>query len=317
MILLTLAYLLTGGTLLEQKARLYLYIPDATGLGPGSPVRVDGIGVGTVDWVAFSGLNDPARIIQVQLTVERERLLSITADSVAQISNDTVIGDKFVDVTTGRAAGHIADRGELHFQAQPDLMRSFDPSDFERQLRLVSATLDEIEGGRTPLGQFVQGDQVYASLRHRFVELQNALKRAVATSTEVGSALYTDVQYEKIRGPVMQLELTLARLQSGQGELGRFLHDPAQYQQLRGMLQDLRKGIADARSADLMKSDEAYVGLTGAATSLTRQVDEINASRMLNATDLYESWEGASKEMQKTVKDFRQNPQKYLRLKVF
>src|ERR1700761_9241622 len=52
-ILATLMYLLTGGTLLEPKARIYLYIDDATGLGPQSPVRVDGISIGTVDWVGF------------------------------------------------------------------------------------------------------------------------------------------------------------------------------------------------------------------------------------------------------------------------
>ena len=52
-------------------------------------------------------------------------------------------------------------------------------------------------------------------------------------------------------------------------------------------------------------------------SSLARQVDEINTSRMLNDTDLYEGINGAAREMQKNVKDFRENPRKYLRLKIF
>ena len=317
LILMTLFYLLTGGTILEQKAHLYVYIPDATGLGPDSPVRVDGIGVGTVDWVAFSGSSDLARIIRVRMTIERERLPSITADSLAQISNDTLIGDKFVDITTGKAPGHVPEDGEIHFKAQPDLMRSVDLTDFERQLRLVDATLDDLERARTPLGKFVQGDQVYASLRRRMTELQNTLKRATGTTALLGGMVYSDALYQKFRAPLVQMEQTLDRLQSGQGGMGHFLRDPAQYQQLRGMLQDLRNSIADVRAADLVKSDDAYLGWTRTVTSLAAQVDRFNASPALNGLDLYETWNGAAQEMQKTLKDFRQNPRKYLRLKLF
>jgi phospholipid/cholesterol/gamma-HCH transport system substrate-binding protein len=317
LILLTLMYLLTGGTLLEQKAHLYLYIPDATGLSADSPVRVDGIGVGAVDWVAFSGSNDPARIIRVKMTIERERLASISADAIAQISNDTLIGDKFVDITTGKAAGHVQDNGEMRFKAQPDLMRSVDLPDFERQLRIVDALLDDIEQSRTPLGKFVTGDEVYSSLRRRFVEVQSALRKAVATTADVGGVLYTDTLYQKFRAPALQLDRTLERLQSGQDEMGKFLRDPAQYAQLRGALLDLRKSIQDIRSADLMKSDDAYLGWTATVTSIARQVDQINASPLFHTSEVYDSLNGSLREMQKTAKEFRENPRKYLRLKVF
>lgn len=317
LILLVLAYLLTGGTLLEPKTHLYLYINDATGLGPESPVRVDGIGIGVVDWVKFSGSNDPARIIRVQMTIERERLPSITDDSIAQISNDTFIGDKFVDITTGKAAGHIPENGEMRFKAQPDLMRSIDMSDFERQLRALDDTLADIEQGRSPFGQFIVGDQVYAAMGRRFTELQSALKKADATNGQIGALIYTDALFRKVEAPILQLDQKIAVLQSGQGEMGRFLRDPAQFQQFRAMLQDLQKTIAAARNGDLMQSDDSYSGWSNTVLSLARQVDEINNSRMLNATDLYEGWNGAAREIQKNVKDFRENPQKYLRLKIF
>src|ERR1039457_1059550 len=106
-ILAVLAYLLTGGTLLKERTTLYLYIPDATGLGPGAPVRVDGIGVGKVGVIALSGSNDPGRIIKVTIKAESDRLAQIPADSVAQISPDTLVGDMFVDVSSGRSASHI------------------------------------------------------------------------------------------------------------------------------------------------------------------------------------------------------------------
>ena len=68
-ILSILSYLLTGGTLLTARATMHLYIPDATGLGPGAPVRVDGIGVGKVRSVALSGSSQPNRIVKVTMTL--------------------------------------------------------------------------------------------------------------------------------------------------------------------------------------------------------------------------------------------------------
>src|ERR1035438_7227902 len=102
LILGTLAFLLTGGTLLEPKVQIYLYLADATGVSPGSPVRVDGIGVGKVTLVELSGSNEPLRVVKVTMTVGRDRLRSISQDSTAQTTSDTIIGDKFVDVTRDR-----------------------------------------------------------------------------------------------------------------------------------------------------------------------------------------------------------------------
>lgn len=316
-ILGVLAYLLTGGTLLEPKTKLYLYIPDATGLGPRSPVRVDGIGIGTVDSVKFSGSKDPQRIIRVEITIQKARLSSITEDSAAQISNDTVVGDKFVDITTGTAPGHVPENGELRFKAQSDLMRSVDLVQLERQLRIVDATMADIEEGRSELGKFVLGDQVYASMRRRLTELQSTIRRAMANNAVLGSLAYTDALYQKILAPLTNLNRQIATIQSGQGSLGQFLRDPAQFEQFRTTLTDLRQSIANIRSAGFIDSREDYVGWIKSVTSITRQVEQVNESRLLNATDLYEAWDGAFREMQTSLKDFRQNPRKYLRLKVF
>src|ERR1035437_7662701 len=97
LILGTVAVLLTGGTLLEPKVQIYLYLPDATGVAPGSPVRVDGIGVGKVSLVELSGSNEPNRVIKVTMSVGRDRLRSITDDSTFETTSDTIVGDKFVD----------------------------------------------------------------------------------------------------------------------------------------------------------------------------------------------------------------------------
>ena len=113
----TLVYLLTGGTFLEVKTEIYLYLPDATGISPGSPVRVDGIGVGKVRPVELADSNEPNRVVKVTMRVGRDFLPSITDDSTAETTSDTIIGDKFVDVTSGTSPNHLMPGGELSSKA--------------------------------------------------------------------------------------------------------------------------------------------------------------------------------------------------------
>src|SRR5215471_9403263 len=107
LILGTLLYLLTGGTLLEPKATIYLYMPDAMSLAAGAPVRVDGIGVGKVESVVLSGDTQPNRVVKVAMIVDRARLASIPDDSTAQASADNLVGDKFVDIAGGKSPTRI------------------------------------------------------------------------------------------------------------------------------------------------------------------------------------------------------------------
>ena len=317
LILSTLIYLLTGGTLLEKKVTLYLYIRDATGLSRESPVRVDGIDAGKVSTVTFSGSNNPLRIVKVTLTVERDKLPSISTDSKTQISTDTLVGDKFVDIVSGQAPGHIAPFGELNFKDKPDMMRTIDLADFERQLRVVDGILADIEKGANPLGQFILTDTVYVSLRKKFVELQGAIRVAKLTTSFAGSVIYTDALYRKMREPFVQLDQALARLQAGQGGLGKFLRDPAQYEQTRAQARDLRKSIAGTQSAEFISSNGMYAGWNSTLSGLIQKVDEVNAMPMFSSSEVFDNLNGAAIEMRNTVKDFRENPRKYLRLTVF
>jgi phospholipid/cholesterol/gamma-HCH transport system substrate-binding protein len=317
LILGTLAFLLTGGTFLEPKAQIYLYLPDATGLAPGSPVRVDGIGVGKVSLVELSGSNEPNRVVKVTMSVGRDRLASITGDSTADTTSDTIIGDKFIDVTSGTGASHLMPGGELQFKSSGGLMERLDIAQFQRQMHLIEVLLDDIEKGRSPLGEFIMGETIYNDLRKRITELQRGIHVAADTTTAVGRALYTDALYRKITEPLRQLDESLARLQSGQGTGGSLLRDTQQYDQALAQVVGLRRSIESLQGAEMMTSDRAYNDWTRQAAAIIRQVDEFNAGPMLTTSAVYDNLQGMAKEFQATTQEFRENPQKFLRIKLF
>jgi phospholipid/cholesterol/gamma-HCH transport system substrate-binding protein len=317
LILGTLAFLLTGGTFLEPKTQIYLFLPDATGVAPGSPVRVDGIGVGKVILVELSGSNEANRVVKVTMSIGRDRLASITGDSTAETATDTIIGDKFIDVTSGTGASHLMPGGELQFKGSGDLMQRVDIAQFQKQMHLIEVLLDDIEQGRSPLGEFIMGETIYNDLRKRITELQRGIHVAGETTTAVGQALYTDTLYRQITEPLRQLDESLARLQSGQGTGGALLRDTQQYEQALAQVADLRRSIESLHGAEMMTSDRAYRDWTREAAAIVRQVDEFNAGPMLTTSAVYDNLQGMAKEFQATTREFRENPQKFLRIKLF
>ena len=316
-ILGALLYRLAGGSLLRETTVLFLFIPDATGLGPDSPVRVDGIDVGKVTSVSLSGSSEPNRVVKVMLSVARERLRDIPMDSFSQISADNVVGDQFVDITSGRSGEHIRPGGEIAYKEQAELLKTLDIAQFESQLRILDGVLRDIEAGRGLVGQFVIGQDMYDGLTRQMGDILRGIRAAARTVTPTGQALYSDRLHRDIFNTLAGFDKALAALQAGQDPGGRFLRDPAEYDSLRQAAADLRRSIAGWRESELVNSDGLYTDWNGRIASLIQAVDELNAGPALGASQVYDSLNGAAKELSESLRDLRSDPQKFLRIKVF
>ncbi len=316
-ILITLLWLLTGGTLLTEKSTLYIVIDDATGLSPGSPVRLNGIGIGKVSRIALTGSNSPGRVIRVSIAVEKDHLQEIPVDSYCQLSSESLVGDKYVDITRGRGTTPIQPGGEITFRDQPELLKTLDLEQFAKRLREVDALLSDIEQGNNRVGRFVLGEDLYDLLRNGLLDIDRQVRRIGSTTGELGTMLYTDQLYRRISQPVVQLDRDLADIQAGRGALGRLLRDDAQYEQLRNQLAGMRQSLASIRGNPFLQSDRMYADWNRMLVSLIQVVDDMNANPLLRTSEMYDSLNGAARELAKSVREFRQDPQKFLRIKLF
>src|SRR5260370_20531484 len=149
------------------------------------------------------------------MSIARDRLLSITDDSTAQTSSDTLVGDKFIDITSGTSAGHLMPGGELAYKSSGALMARLDLSQFQQQMHMIELLLDDIDRGKSPLGAFIKGDAIYSDLLRKVAELQRCIHVAADTTTAVGQALYTDTLYRQITQPLRQLDHGLAQHDAG------------------------------------------------------------------------------------------------------
>jgi phospholipid/cholesterol/gamma-HCH transport system substrate-binding protein len=316
LILAVVLWLLTGGALFQEHARLYVYVPDATGIDIGSPVRVNGILIGKVDAVALSGSKDPIRIVRLTLLISRDALTAMPTGSFADLGTEDPAGDKFVDITS-RGTGTLTPNSEIPYRGPSDVFKTLDFAQFQANLKEMDAVLTKIENGEGLVGQFVQGTEIYASLRRRLADLQTAIQSATSSTTAVGQFVQSDALYRRYEAPILAFDQSLAQLQSGQGAVGQMLRDSAQYDQLDATVRGLRDSIAGMRASSMIQSDTLYTDLNHSVTSLIGTVDEFNAGPMFAAPQTYESMTGSLKDLENTLRDFRGNPRKYLRLKVF
>src|SRR5256885_2146962 len=106
-ILSVLIYLLLGGSeFLQPSVQVRTYLIDLAGLAKSSPVLFNGIRIGEVSSVELSHLNDPQKVVRVDLSIMQKYLNAIPEDSTVAVSAVNVLGDKFADINEGKSPRH-------------------------------------------------------------------------------------------------------------------------------------------------------------------------------------------------------------------
>ena len=315
-ILSVLMYLLSGGTLFEEKSTLFLYVPDSTGLSPGSVVRVNGVDVGRVKSIALSGSSQANRVVRLTLTVERQYLPSIPADAFAQINSDTAVGDRFVDIdkTQSNTTLPVQENSELVFKPQQDLLKTLDVQQFADQLHSIEALLDDLEQGRNAAGQLIISDALYVNVGKALGDIERQMQKLASKSNPVGSMLYTDQLYRQIREPLLLLDRRLSDLQAGNGQLAELLSANVKFVQLRNDLISFRRPIENFNKSAFLTSDEMLNDWSRGLASLIQGVADFNTNPLISSSELYDSLNGFATELRNQVKEFRQDPRKFLRI---
>jgi phospholipid/cholesterol/gamma-HCH transport system substrate-binding protein len=339
-ILGVLIFLLTGsGDIFTTFATLYTYMEDSAAMATSTPVRLNGISIGKIDRIEFSGSTDKRKIIVIKISVKRSMLGQIPQDSVAAIDAANLLGDKFINITKGESPIAIQDGGTLKSkegQDIPELMAKAGDilGSFQAMVKRFDALLGDIEAGRGNIGKFVKDDQLYTQLSSAAGELNKLVATVNSGKGTLGRLLKDEQLLDEIRSPIKRLDVLLSDLQQGQGTAGKFLKDPALYDETRQTIADIRRIInVDLRkvvddlnagkgtAGKLLKDDELYKRLNQVVANLNGSIDRINSGQgtlgqLLVNPQLYESLNGATREAQSLVKDIRANPKKFLRIKL-
>jgi phospholipid/cholesterol/gamma-HCH transport system substrate-binding protein len=339
-ILAVLIFLLTGsGDLFARNTYIYTYMADSSAMLPSTPVRLNGITIGMIDHIAFSGSKDKNKVVVIKMKV-RERFLSqIPDDSVAGVDAANLLGEKFVNITMGKSPVSVKDGGVLKSEQGGDIpelvKRAGDTiGSFEAIVNRFDALLADIESGKGTIGKFVTDPELYNQFTAAAKELNKLMAAVTSGKGTLGRIVYDDQLYEDIRSPIKRIDALLADLQQGQGTAGRILKDPALFDDARQTVADLRrlinvdfKKILDDLNAGkgtagkVLKDEELYRRMNQLVANLESSLDKVNAGQgtlgqLLVNPQLYESLNGVTRETQGLIKDIHANPKKFLRIKL-
>jgi len=316
-ILSTLIYLLTGGGVFRTKAHLFSYFEDSGGMEKDSLVLYNGVKIGKVTSVKLSHLNDPQRAVVVRMSVDRGFLEQIPSDSKCEIVIENMLGDKFIQINRGQSPSPVAENAELGHKPATNVYIRIDLTTFAAQLRAIDAMLRDIQEGKGGVGQFVMSDKLYQDLLSGVKQIERQIGAMADTKSTLGGLLYGKQLHDDLRAQFQRLDTTLAGMQTGSGPTGKLLRDPAQYDDLRKQAADIRRQVAEIGGTPFMKSDTQYQAWNAGLASFSRGVDAFNTGPLLTSNQLYESLLGATENLGNSMKDFRSNPKKFLRMKVF
>jgi len=327
-ILSVLVYLLLGGAeILEPSVSVHAYMIDLAGLKKGSPVEFNGIRVGTVTAAELSGLMEPQKVVRIDMEIKNAFLKSIPEDSTVVVSAETVLGDKFADINEGKSSEHLRAGAELASPPAKEISNADLIKAAHDILAQMDTLLTDIEAGRGNLGQFVKGEEFYRGSLHKVTEFQKQIRAATSPDTPAGRLLYDQSLYEKLRAPVKRLDQALADLQAARTVAGTVLAGSAQYDRLRESVSRLKRALVDLNAGkgsagQMVQDDSLYQGFLATLDRLNAQVDALNSAdgtlgQLMVNSSVYENLQLETRNLQSVLREVRENPEKFLYLKLF
>jgi phospholipid/cholesterol/gamma-HCH transport system substrate-binding protein len=319
--------------LFSRKNRYYIQFGSVSGLKPGSPVQLNGVDVGTVDKVLLPQ-NPAEESIQVWIRVDGQYAARIRGPvdlatvgtagaagaSQARIKTLGLLGDKFIDLTTG-APGFpvIPNEGEIP-AAQPtnvDALLASGENVMDNVVEIsasLSTILGRMERGEGLLGELTTDSVTGRQLRTNLLGTTESMQR-IASKIETGEGplprlLNDKAMADKLSGSLDRLDSVLASVQSGPGLAPALINDPQMktsvqdtLAQLNQVAQDLHGFTADLETSDallprLVNDEEYGRQITGKVQQMVDQLNEVSlklthgegaVAKLLNDPRIYDA----------------------------
>ncbi|MEO8025547.1 MAG: MlaD family protein [Bryobacteraceae bacterium] len=331
-ILGVLVFYLTGDKgFFRSKSDVFTYMDDSAALTAGSPVRLNGILVGTVTKVELSGSNEQRRIVRVDMKIEDNYFPAIPVDSTAAISAENLLGTKFINIKKGHSTATVHPGGEI---ASLDTT-GFDDvvqqgyallTSLQGILKRVDAIVATVEVGKGTIGKLLVDETLYGKVLSIADEGQKIVVALNSGKGTIGKLIYDDAVLTDVRNLMGRFDTLMVGLQHGEGTAGKLLKDPALYDDMRKTIGDVRQILADLNAGKgsagkILKSDELHNQIVATMGRLDVILDKVNSGQgtigqLLVNPSLYDSLNGFTRESHELIKDFRANPKKFLRIKL-
>jgi phospholipid/cholesterol/gamma-HCH transport system substrate-binding protein len=332
---LTLALLLflmsgTGG-FFTKRILLKSYFDNAQGLRVGAPVRLSGVDIGNVVRINIVP-HKPLTPVEVIMKVSTKYAFNLRRDSVTSLDTAGVLGETYLDIDSAQTVGPPAENGDvLPTQVHPDFNEVVRASQSTLQnmdalLKRADRILAFAESGKGSLGKLIYDPALYDNLASTVTEFKGVVDTIAKGQGSLGQLINSNDAYNKFVATLDKMDKVVDDLQAGQGTAGKFLKDPSLYNNANDTIANLKQISADINAGKgtlgkLAKDEELAKKIDTTVTKLSDLTSDLEAGKgtagkFLKDETLYNNINDMLTESRGLVKAVRENPKKYLSIKL-
>jgi phospholipid/cholesterol/gamma-HCH transport system substrate-binding protein len=249
----------------EPRVTLHARFADVGGLREGAPVWLSGVNVGTVTRVRVG--QSGARLIDVDLEVQKQMVDRIHRDSVASIGSQGLLGDKLLQISLGSPAAMEVEPGET--------LQSVAPADFNKLVDQASAILDRarvIADNLADVMHELADPKTVAAFRGSMASIRDLLEQAKSGQGLAHSIFYKKESADNFERLTRELNKLVDHVNEGVKNLDAVLATTdGEGRQVINNLSRAAKGVGEAASelqrtrtiANLEKASKDLSDITG------------------------------------------------------
>ena len=325
-------FYVTGAGFLGPKYRLITHLPEVEGMKSGAPVDLDGIEIGNVQSVSLTQHPaDRSQSVTLVLRVDKRYQSQIRSDSTASLVTQGLLGDRYVTITRGLTGTVIPNNGEVQGVEEKAIKEVVERSaDLLQNLSALTGDVqdmvDQIQKGHGTLGKFMNDPSFYNNLSNSASKLDSMITSIQQGQGTAGKLITSDELYKKVDATVDHVENATAAISGQKGTLGKLIYDPSAYDDIKGIANKGNALLGDVRAGKgtlgkLATDDTLYANVRDASANVRDATTKLNsnqgtAGKFFSDPALYDNMTGLTGDMRLLIGDFRQNPKKFLHIKL-
>lgn len=343
-IFLALLIFAGGVLLMGQKTKMFvtkgdlrIVMSDVVGLKIGAPVWLAGVDVGLVTGIFFANPKD-SNEVSIDTRVDTNALKKIGTDSKVTIKTRGLMGEKYVDILPSR----------LYSETPPTLLKGTPVAKLDDVIQKagdafdrVNGIIDNIEKGKGTLGKLNNDETLYSNVARLAVEMKELIVTINRGDGTLGRLNRDPEPYNRLVSILGRADRTLQDIQTSDGTLNKLIYDKALYSKLTLLadksiraaddVSNLQQRIVskDATIGMLLNDREFYdkgLSLLNRAEASIQAIEEVTgkvnsgngtAGQLVNDKALYDKMNKMVDDLNALVKDFKENPRKYIKFSLF
>ena len=289
---------LKGRDLFKKQMFLYAVYPTVNGLVTAKPVYINGLRVGQVNKLYFSP--DMSGKVVVELLIQTK--FPIPKNTVAHIFSADLMGSKSIELKLGDSPEIVKNRDTLPTSVERSLME-----EVNKQIKPIKAKAEMLLSSIDTLVDAFNSVMTEASIANLESSLRNlrlTVKNLATTTTTVDGMVQSEV---------VTIKSILANTDS-------LIYSLNQHSESFGNIIDNVETITDTlASTDFSSMINSINSSLSQMNDILTKINEGTgtAGQFINNDSLYIELDKSAEELNKLLKDIRENPKRYVKFSLF